>query len=183
MPFATSPSGVVITEDDRALVWLPEEHRPYVLDINQNLQNFIDNGPDSKLKAFNEKALRSRKESLRFKLQPVFQNIRDTLWSLTRSVASELVGDNQPTYSDLGYDSAGLKCTMMIEIYNHLYTNKNIVVNFLIQGSLNNVIISFSEDNKDKYEHFTYNLNSIDWLQLKKNVRDYILDRVEQLAL
>lgn len=181
LPFATRPNGVAITDDDRALVWLPDEHRPYSLDISANLQSGSPTSADEKLNSFRAKTQRTFKEALRFKLRPIFDRIRDTLWQIPQDLVKDLPkeGEFRANYNILEYDSAGLNCSSWIAVYSGVDAKKSIYIDYAIQGSLSSVIVSFKARDDTKWLSRTYGVDTINWALLRKEIREYFIDRLD----
>jgi DNA-binding beta-propeller fold protein YncE len=183
LPFATKPNGVVITDDERAVIWLPDEHRPYVIDINDHLRKTADIGPDQKRDEFNKKVRLSYKENMRFKLRPMFRLIEDSIQAIPDQIIKELEGEYRPNYSGISYDSLGLNGMAWIDIRSGIDQNKHLMIDFSIQGTIGKFTISFYEQGSQNQKQDSYNIDPtsvVDWRNLKASIRKYIMDRLEK---
>jgi hypothetical protein len=123
----------------------------------------------------------ANQESLRFKLRPIFERIRDTLWQIPQDLVKVLARDGEfrANSNNLDYDSAGLNCNSWIAVYSGVDSRKSIYIGYTIQGSPSSVIISFKGRDDSKWLSFTYGVDTINWTLLRKEIRDYLIDRLD----
>lgn len=182
LPLATTPKGLLVNEDGSALIWLPEENRMFAFDIRKETVRKAYLDSDLELKRFKKELTGDNSFKTNEQIKQLIENVNLQYASVINELIKELGAPFNTIQSGYGFNFKEQSFSNRYGIVNSFDQEKRIWPIYTIKVSDPEIHLIMKETEQDPSPQiFKTKLNTTNWAELKKFVRDYHILRLKKL--